>query len=200
MSKPVVVSWSGAESSWSLRSLNRAALYGRRKRLALDAAGNPCSRASLLDDGSLLLRSGMTGQGYFLADGHMFKVGELTGLAEDGSPLPVAPGTLGVAQELTGPVDPSMLLDLRVSAVYVLAPETVDAQLQQRLDDGQMFSFGFNFRDDYHEETAILLANKDGVFALVGNPVSRQWSSLEISTSLPVSDDESDDDLDFEMF
>ena len=200
MSKPVVVSWSGTESSWSLRSLNRAALYGRRKRLALDADGNPCTRASLLDDGSLLLRSGMSGQGYFLPGGHMFKIGELTGLAEDGSPLPVAPGTLGVAQELTGPVDPSVLLDLRVSAVYLLAPETVDPELQQRLDDGLIFSFGFNFRDDYNEETAVLLANKDGVFALVGNPVPRQWSSLETSTPLPVSDEESDGDLDFEMF
>jgi hypothetical protein len=35
----------------------------------LDKKANPCSKASLLEDGSLLLKCRMTVQGYFLDDG-----------------------------------------------------------------------------------------------------------------------------------
>ncbi|MCB0919254.1 MAG: hypothetical protein KDC39_11890 [Actinobacteria bacterium] len=201
MSKPVVVSLNGQQSQFGLRAVKRSALYGRRRRVALDKDGNPCTRASLLADGSLLLQSGMTGQGYFTDDGSMYKLGDLTALSPEGEELPVAPSTLGVCQELTGPIDPTFLLDLRVQAVYLLDPTEVDDDLLQRLQAGELFSFGFNFRDDYHEETAVLLASSEGVFALVGDPIARSWAALETAATLPTEDAEADDDdLDFEMF
>lgn len=69
MARVISVGLEGVESSFGFKVVDRAALYGRRRRVALDRDGQTCSRASLLEDGSLLLRSGMTGQGYFLPDG-----------------------------------------------------------------------------------------------------------------------------------
>ena len=64
MARVIAVSLEGVESTFGFASVDRSALYGRRRRVPLDEHGNACTRASILDDGSLLLRSGMTGQGY----------------------------------------------------------------------------------------------------------------------------------------
>ena len=46
----------------------------------------------------------------------------------------------------------------------------------------------------------MLLANDNGMFALVGQPVTYEWSRLEAATELPAVDFESDDDdLDFDF-
>jgi len=200
VARVISVSLGKKESSFTFKSVERSALYGKRRRVALDAKGEPCSRASLLEDGSLILKSGMTGQGYFLDDGTFMKQGDLEGFDATGAPLEKVPSTLGVAQELVGPVDPSVVLDLRVATIYALEPEEVDGELAKELQAGNMYQFAFNFRDDYQAETGILLANENGMFALIGVPVSYVWSSLNIVTELPSVDEDTDDELDFEMF
>ena len=200
MARVISVSLDGVESSFGFKAVDRSALYGKRRRVALDRSGEPCSRASLLQDGSMLLRSGMTGQGYFLSDGTFLKQSDLEGFDAEGSPLEKVASTLGVPQPLEGPLDPSAVLDLRVETVYALDADTVSDDLLARLDAGGVYRFSFNFRDDYRAETAILLANDSGVFALIGIPVAYEWSELRAVAELPAVDDDSDDDLDFEMF
>lgn len=200
MARVISVSLDGVESSFGFKAVDRSALYGKRRRVALDRSGEPCSRASLLQDGSMLLRSGMTGQGYFLSDGTFLKQSDLEGFDAEGRPLEKVPSTLGVPQPLEGPLDPSAVLDLRVETVYALDADTVSDDLLARLDAGGVYRFSFNFRDDYRAETAILLANDSGVFALIGIPVAYEWSELRAVAELPAVDDDIDDDLDFEMF
>lgn len=199
MARTIAVALAGKESSFAFKAVERSALYGKRRRVALDSSGQPCGRASLLEDGSLILKSGMTGQGYFLADGSFMKQTDLEGFDVSGTPLPKVPSTLGVAQELVGPVDPSVVLDLRVATIYALEPESIDTALKEQLDAGNIYQFAFNFREDYQAETGILLGNENGMFALIGEPVSYQWSALNIVSELPSVDEDTDDDLDFEM-
>jgi len=201
MSRAIVVSYQGSETAFGFKSIDRAALYGRRRRVALDADGKPCTRASLLDDGSLLLRSGMTGQGYFTPDGRFLKQGDLEAFTPDGIPLPKVPSTIGVPQDLQGPVSPAEVLDLRLSSIYVLEAETLSPALKAELDGGAIFRFAFNFREDYRAETAFLLANDNGIFALVGTPVVCEWSKLDVMVELPADemDTDDDDDLDFDF-
>lgn len=200
MARALVVSLDGVESSFGFKSVDRAELYGRRRRVALDRDGQFCSRASLLEDGSLLLRSGMTGQGYFLPDGTFVKQADLEAFDADGVPVERTASTIGVAQTLQGPVGVDAVLDMRVSTVYSLDDSGIDSGLLGRLRSGEMFQFAFNYRDDFRAETAVLLANDDGVFALVGLPVTYEWSTLQAAPELPSVDEDSDDDLDFEMF
>jgi hypothetical protein len=196
----IAVSLDGAESTFGFKAVDRAAIYGKRRRVALDRDGQPCTRASLLEDGSLLLRSGMTGQGYFLPDGTFLKQSELEGFDRSGNAVEKVPSTLGVPQPLDGPINPTEVLDLRVETIYALDPDSVSDVLTSRLQAGDLFRFTFNFRDDYRAETGVLLANENGVFALIGVPVCYEWSSLQVLVDLPAADDESDDDdLDFEF-
>jgi hypothetical protein len=200
MARNIVVTLDGEESSFDFKAIDRAAIYGKRRRVALDRDGEACTRASLTEDGSVLIKSGMTGQAYFDEAGQAFKLADLVAYDADGKALTKVGSTLGVSQQLTGPVNPSELLDTRVGTVYLLTSEVLAPGLESQLKAGDVFSFPFNYRDDYSAERAFLLANDNGMFALVGVPVEHEWASLEILAELPAADDESDDDLDFEMF
>lgn len=202
MAKPIVVSHGGALSQLDFAKVDRSKLYGRRRRVALDPDGAPCTRASLTDDGSTLLRAGMTAQGYFDDTGTWLPNKELVGLDDEGEPLEKVPSTLGEAQPLTE-AKPEELLDLRVHAVYALTPTELEEALAASLADGAVYRFAFNYRADYREESAFLIANDEGaLFAIVGQPATPVWAEAEAILAPSYDDDDADldDELDFEMF
>lgn len=200
MASTINLSLHGQEAVFTFVPVDRAALYGRRRRIALDDAGSSCSRASLLGDGSLLLQSGMTAQGYFLPDGVWVPQGELEAIQADGSPAERIPSTLGQLQELTE-IEPEELLDLHVHNVYLLEAESISDTVREALAAGRLFRFAFNFRADYTSETGVLLANDEGTWALIGYPHGPSWQELATVTSMTeASEEDTDDDLDFEMF
>ena len=199
MAKGLSLVLNGKESVFGLSSMDRAAVYGKRRRIALDTKGEPCIRVSLLADGSMALKSGMTGQGYFLPDGTSLKQAELEAFSLDGKPLTKVPSSLGNPQELSGPVSPKELLDTRITSIYVLDPESFDDGLKSSLANGDIYRFTFTFRDSYSPEDAFVFQNKEGVFVLAGDTLSYEWSSLATLATLPAQDDFDDDDLDFDM-
>lgn len=202
MAKPIVVSYGGTESSFAISRINRSKLYGRRQRFPLDPTGERCQRASLTDDGSLLVVSGMVAQGYFDSNGAWVPNNQLVGLDPDGEVVERIPSTLGVAQPLEGPVPPTEVLDLQILSVYLLEPEEIDMDLAHKLANGEIFKFGFSYRGGYNQETGVLVGNDEGLFALIGRPKVLEWSELEqvVQPLLEEEDDDFDDDLDFEMF
>jgi hypothetical protein len=200
MARNLVLALGDEQSEFSIKPLNRADIYGKRKRVALDADGQVCSRASLLDDGSLLLKSGMTAQGYFTSDGKSYKQADLAAFDASGKPLEKVPSTLGVAQKLSGPLPAETVLDLRVDSIYLLEAAQLGDKLSKSLAAGEIYGFSFNYRDDYSAESGVLLGNENGFFALIGKPVEWEWSSLGAVADLPASDADADEELDFEMF
>ncbi|MEZ4329319.1 MAG: hypothetical protein R3B40_29085 [Polyangiales bacterium] len=202
MAKPILLRHEGSVSTLDHTRLERRKLYGYRKRVALDPAGEPCARAALTEDGALLIRAGMTAQGYFDDDGEWIPSKDLVGLDPDGRALPLVPSSLGEETPLEGPVDPQLLLDHAITAVYALSPVELAPALAEALSAGAIFRFAFNPRADYREDFAFLLSNPEGaLFALAGQPITPEWLTLA-QTAAPVTDDddEGDDDLDFEMF
>ncbi|MBX3250199.1 MAG: hypothetical protein KF901_23675 [Myxococcales bacterium] len=202
MARQVIVSLGGAKSTFDIAKVDRSKLYGQRKRLHLDPEGRPCTRAALTEDGSTLIQSGMTAQGYFDSAGRWVPNKELVGLDAEGNPLPEVPSTLGVEQKLEGPVPPERVLDLRVLSVYALDPVEVDDALLASLRNGDVYALPFNYRADYRAEDALLLANDAGdAFALVGYLTDPAWRDPEERIPTFEADDGDDDgDLDFEMF
>lgn len=198
MAKPIVVSYMGAESSFQLSKLERQKLYGARRRMPVDASGEPCTRAALTDDGLVLITAGMSAQGWFDPDGRQVESRDIGACDDDGNPLALVPSSLGEAQPLEGPVPATEVLDLAIASIYLLEPDNLDEQLAQALQAGEVWRFHFNYRPDYRAETAYLLAGEQGFFALVGMPTSPRF--LEPNAPPPPDDDEEgDDELDFEM-
>ena len=200
MAKPLMVSLGSDVFSFTLSEVERADLYGRRKRLPTDGDGRSCVRAGLTQDGSLLIASGMSGQGYFNAAGQYVPRGKLVGLDPQGLIVESQPSTLGLPQALEGPVDPSRVLDLELLSVYLLAPEQEGGVLLDRLKAGEIFACSFNYAASLEVERAYLLSNDHGLFALVGKPVAVSWVEEGASFAPPVEEAEASDDLDFEMF
>ncbi len=199
MAKPIVISVDGIESGFDHTKLDRARLYGARKRIPLDQGGAPCVKAALTVDGLYLLQSGMTAQGYFDEDGRWLQKSQLVGLDADGNPLELKPSTLGVATTAES-IDPSVMLRYTINSVYVLTPTTLDDALAKKLEGGEVFQFGFNYGSDYREETAFLVKNADGFFCLVGVAMTPAWCEPGQVAIVEPLDDDSADELDFEMF
>jgi hypothetical protein len=199
MAKPLMVSLGSEVFSFSVSEVERADLYGSRKRLPTDGAGRTCMRAALTQDGSLLIASGMSGQGYFNAAGQFVPRVKLVGLDTQGSLVESQPSTLGVPQALEGPVDPSRVLDLELLSVYLIAPEQDTGSLLDRLKAGEIFACDFNYAASLEVERAYLLSNDHGLFALVGKPVAVGWVEEGTRFAPPVEETEASDELDFEM-
>lgn len=197
MAKPLVVQFGAASSSFAIHLLERSDIYGARRRVMLDAQGRPCTRAALTPDGRQLLASGMTAQGYFTAAGHSVARAALVGLDAKGAVIEPKPSTLGVAQTLSGPLLPAALIDFELRSIYSLQPEQIDAALEQSLKSGQAFSCPFNYVTGLEVETAHILHNDEGYFALVGQPAEFDWVQEGQTYAAPALEEVSDD-LDFE--
>mgnify|MGYP001331914695 FL=1 len=200
MAKLILINYQGEEAQFSHKKVDRSKLYGSRKRIPLDPSGENCLRCELSDDGSILIMSGMTSQGYFDSDINWIPNKELIGMDSSGKVLDKVPATLGVAQDgVLSELEP--LLDLAVDSIYQLDPEEVPQSIQTVLESGKAISFPFNYREDYHAESAYLVLNDEGYFALIGNPIKPEWMELDqIVEETFESESEEDDDLDFEMF
>ncbi len=201
MARAIIVQYKGAESQFGFTKLDRAKLYGRRRRVVMDQQGQPCERAMLTRDGALMIRAGMTAQGYYDEDGKPVERKELAGIDADGNLVERVPTTLGAVQQLSGPVAPDEVMDLALLSVYILDPTELDAGLEQELKDGSIFRFPFNYSPGYHMGSGFLLANEEGIFALIGSMYEPVWCEPDSTAEdFEEADVDDDDDLDFEMF
>ena len=200
MAREIMVERDGQTARFTFKKVDRKALYGYRQRTPLDPEGNKCARGELSADGSLLIRSGMTAQGYFDDDGTWYRPTDLISLWPDGSEAEAKGSTLNVSQTLEA-ITASELLNMRIHGVYALDSQEIDAALRADLDAGKLFRFPFNYRAGYSLDMAVLVANPSGIYALIGRPIEPEWSDLE-NTVAPsfAEDDPFEDDLDFEMF
>ncbi|MCA9537990.1 MAG: hypothetical protein KC620_03845 [Myxococcales bacterium] len=201
MAREIVVEHAGQTSRFAFSKIDRAKLYGVRRRVPLDADDRPCERAELTADGALLVRQGMAAQGYFAPDGRWVAVGELVGILPDGAVAPKSESTLGVAQPAEV-VSPEALLDAVVNSVYALDAVDLHAGLASALAGGALVRFAFNYRPGSNPSVGFLVQNPEGLFALIGQPVTSEWCALEQPVVEPFADEDEadDDDLDFEMF
>jgi hypothetical protein len=199
VARSIIVTHQGKPSTFGYSRVTRKQLYASRKRVPLDANGQTCQRAELSDDGSMLIVSGMAGQGYFAEDGRWVTNEELVSVGPDGKEVPTQASTLDSPQKLEE-VEPEALLDSTAEVVYALEPEKLDAGLQKALAEGKLFRFDFNPRGE-HTKSAFLLANEAGTFAIVGDRLQVPWAELEKpAVELDDVGEGDDGELDFEMF
>lgn len=200
MAKTINITYKGENAAFAYKPIDRAVLYGKRRRVAFDEAGNECAKASLLADGSLLIRGGMTAQGYFTPEKTWVPQGELEAINPDGSTPELFPSTVGETVEATD-ISATDALNLRFETTYSLEPETLPDSIKKVLDTGGVLTFPFNPRADYQVETGVLVGNENGYFALIGQPIAYEYAELSAFVSITEeAASEDSDDLDFEMF
>lgn len=200
MAKPLIIEKDGQSTSFDVSLLERRKLYGSRKRVALDSQGRVCSRASLTGDGALVLVSGSTGQGYFTETGAWVERRQMVPINDQGQVTELHPSTLGVPQKVEGPVEALDILKLDVQSIYSLTMLDDELGLKPRLDAGEIFRCPFNYSSGVEVETAFVVANPSGYFAIVGHPVEAEWCAQDQALMPPADAAFQEDDLDFDMF
>jgi hypothetical protein len=200
MAKTINISYKGESAVFGYKPIDRGVLYGKRRRVPFDADGNECAKASLLEDGSLLIKSGMTAQGYFTPDKVWVAQGDLEAINPDGTTPELFPATIGEVVEATQ-FSPVEALNLRFGTTYALEPEVLSEGIKKELDSGVVLTFPFNPRADYEVETGVLVGNENGYFALIGQ--KNQYEFVGLASVVSVAEEansDTSDDLDFEMF
>ncbi len=156
MERTLRVACEGTASSFTVRKLSRATLYGTRRRVPVDAEGRECKAAALTRDGRFLLPPGTTATLYLDDQGDAVQRGELRA-ARTGQDVASAPEPQ-IAEAAN-------LLDCIVRQVYALAPVAVSGRLDEllvatglcRLDGG-----------DGGAEVRFLVKNAAGYFLMIG--------------------------------
>jgi hypothetical protein len=200
MAKSIALRLGSEASSFAFTRLDRDKLYGRKERQIVDQDGRRCASAYLSSDGAALVPSG--GLAMLYVDEHYATIERSTLRAVDdqGADVPLVPSTLGIEQDLEGPVPPQRLLDHAIHTVYQLQSETLGAQLSDALTAGKIFCAPFNFRDDYQRQMLFLVRNDTGIFALIGSPRGFAFVTREVApTGAADEADDLADDLDFTM-
>jgi hypothetical protein len=200
MAKTINISYKGESAVFGYKPIDRGVLYGKRRRVPFDADGNECAKASLLEDGSLLIKSGMTAQGYFTPDKVWVAQGDLEAINPDGTTPELFPATIGEVVEATQ-LSPVEALNLRFGTTYALEPQVLSEGIKKELDSGVVLTFPFNPRADYEVETGVLVGNENGYFALIGQ--KNQYEFVGLASVVSVAEEansDTSDDLDFEMF
>lgn len=200
MAKTINISYKGESAVFGYKPIDRGVLYGKRRRVPFDGEGNECAKASLLEDGSLLIKSGMTAQGYFTPEKVWVAQGDLEAINPDGTTPELIPATIGEEVEATQ-LSPVEALNIRFGTTYALEPEVLSEGIKKELDSGVVLTFPFNPRADYEVETGVLVGNENGYFALIGQ--KNQYEFVGLASVVSVAEEANSDtfdDLDFEMF
>jgi hypothetical protein len=199
MARSIVVKLGDEQSTFGFTKVEREKLYGKKERVVVDETGRECDTAWLTPDGALLVPMG--GTAHLWVDERWDAREQSDRLAVDpsGQPLPVNESTLGVVQTLRE-IDARRVLEIVTTNVYQLDAEAIGATLAAALKEGRIFELPFAYRDGYERDTAILLANDDGTFVLVGQPSGFEMLARDVVfTEEPAGPDELDGDLDFGM-
>ena len=87
MVKPIIITKDNKDSIFQIKKIERKKLYGYRKRLAIDENNEECKRASLTEDGQILIKSGMTSQGWYIDGGKQIESNEIGAIDENNNEL-----------------------------------------------------------------------------------------------------------------
>lgn len=198
MARSIVVRLGEEESTFGFTKVEREKLYGKKERVIVDETGRECDSAWLTPDGAVLVPTGGTAHLWMDERWDAREQNERVAVDLAGQPLDSKPSTLGVAQTLTE-IDARRVLEIVTTSVYELAPETLGSALEGALKEGRIFELPFAYRDGYESDTAVLLSNDEGMFALVGRPSGFEMIAREVIAEEPGAPDDLDGDLDFGM-
>ncbi|MBP8212968.1 MAG: hypothetical protein KAX53_04435, partial [Saprospiraceae bacterium] len=91
-------------------------------------------------------------------------------------------------------------LDMDVKAVYQLRFADSSDALLALLQEYKVLYFTFNYRASYDADDAFLVSQGDYIFAVIGTLTTFNYSTLELPTVLEDDNEDTGDDLDFNMF
>lgn len=190
--------------SCELIKVDRSKLYGSVDIETRDAEGNPCTLATLANDGKTLIPNGGTAFGYLNRDGEWVERAELVSVDLNGDPVEPVPSSFDGCTALEQQANIETFLDHSIRLSYLLnCDDGFNADFLQQLKDGAIFQFDFSYRAGVSNDPAFILSDQtDNVWMLVGTPSKIDFTGLDqaaLRVASPDADEEDDDDFNFDM-
>lgn len=183
-----------------LKKVDRKKIYGWSTIEVFDENGSKCKLASI-SDGVHVLPSGSSSLLKFNEKGETISSSELVGFNLEGEKVAKVPSVYDGKVDLKeATIDD--YLSLAVKTVYQLNMGD-DTIMLNALKENKIYSFTFNYREDYEGDDAFLISNGEIVFAVTGKVADLEFVGLnDNEKELVVTEEESseEDELDFAMF
>ena len=190
----------GSSVMAELKKVDRKKIYGWSTVEVFDENGSKCKLASI-SDGVHILPSGSSSLLKFNDKGETVSSSELVGFNLEGEKVEKVPSIYdGKINLKEATIDD--YLSLVVKTVYQLNMED-DTTMLNALKDDKLYSFIFNYREDYEGDDAFLISNGETVFAVSGKVADLEFVGLiDNEKELVVTEEESteEEELDFAMF
>ncbi|HRE90230.1 MAG TPA: hypothetical protein PK095_13935 [Myxococcota bacterium] len=201
MPRGLIIDLAGRTTRFDLQVVNRAKLYGEKKKLVVDERGEPTTAGWLTIDSGQLIGPGGRAELYLDDQGDIIPRDSLAALSPDGRLMERLPSTLDTPQPATL-VAPEVLLDFVTTNVYALTPDEaeLDATTLAELEAGAILQTAFSYMPGYNRAPLFILKNEEGLFALVAEPAPLDPLGRNTPPTPPESAEPDDDDLDFSMF
>jgi hypothetical protein len=201
MAKNLTFSINKTNYSAGITKVDRDKVYGFVEEQVLDKNGNLCSTGALLDDGQTLVLTGATAMKTVTDNNEEVDKKALKAVYMDGKDAILVPSSYeGTIELAKATIDD--LFNLEVNSIYQLTWEDASAKsnMLKELENGNLFSFVFNYRADYEGADAILLSAQNEGFVLTGRILEFEY--LENKTAAPIVELESaeqEEEVDFGM-
>ena len=200
MGKQVEFIINGSSVMAELKKVDRKKIYGWSSIEVFDENGSKCKLASI-SDGVHVLPSGSSSLLKFNEKGETISSSELVGFNLEGEKVAKVPSVYDGKVDLKeATIDD--YLSLAVKTVYQLNMGD-DTIMLNALKENKIYSFTFNYREDYEGDDAFLISNGEIVFAVTGKVADLEFVGLnDNEKELVVTEEESseEDELDFAMF
>ena len=162
------------------------------RKIAVDASGDPCTRAWMAEDHALFL-PGCAAQNHEDTLGNTITRDALLTVDDAGSVMRPLPPTTGLVQNLEGPVPPDVLLEHLVRKVYWAEASNDISQLL----DGAIYRTSFRPVASSNNDPCFLLGSADLIFLSQCVPIHIDWLGPEDGCVPEVEDDAALDEEDW---
>lgn len=201
MARQAEFSFSGKSIKAELKKVDRKKIYGWSTIEVYDENGSKCSLAGL-SEGSYVMPSGSSALVSLNSKGETVSKSTLVGVNLDGEKVEKVPSIYD-QKVILREASIDEYLSMAVKTVYQLNIEENKEALLGELNDGKIYYFVFNYREDYEGDDAFLLSNENEIFAVTGLSSDLEFIGLEDNEKELVTEAEEEveeDDLDFAMF
>ena len=200
MARNLVFNFDGTELTAGIEKIDRSKLYGSVAIEAVDENGARAEMMSLASDGQTLFGIGGTAFATLSQENDPLKRETLVAYSNEGEPLETVPSSFDAPIPVSEQTTIEDYLSHLVKSVYLLTGEQA-SPIAERLTNGAIYKFQFSYRGGVMPDTAFLLSNAENLpFLILTTPANINYVGFQDAAAFyEEPDEETDDELDFEM-
>ena len=187
------------EYSLSPIKLNRKKLYGWKEVVPYDQNNEECQVYSIDERGIFIVPKGGSSLGMIDDQGKWVDKSELTAVDDDGNPVEIVPSSFSGPIALKKTTTIEDFLDHSITSVYSLAGEEECPDFVNAIKAANgLYTFVFNWRDDYEGDPAFIIESDGNLYVLVGKKNELDFLSLPQTGAIEeIEDEEGEEEIDF---